>query len=592
MIATNGGRLAVLGELFATEARRRGLAGVVIDGYCRDVHGLRALGLPVFARGTIPASGSTVSRAPLRAPVRCGGIDVTPGDLVFADDDGIVIAPAAQVEAALETAETIAAKERAMLAAMAPRRGAARPDQLRRARGGARRRPRERARLHDRCRRALTGAHLFAHRAGVRGGEELAAILAGVPDGVLALTGGFPNPATFATDVLGDIAARVLRDEPGLALQYTPVEGIASVREYLRRPPGGAAGRAAAEALMVTSGGMECLALVCSALLDPGDAIAVEGPTYLGALMAFRGAEADVHEIPMDEDGLVVDALRGAARGRRCARSCSTSSPSTRTRPAGRCRWSGARRSSSCAAAHGVLILEDVAYRELAWGAEPLPTLWSLAPRRRRAGGHVLEGLLPGRAARLGGRPGRDRRPARRRQGQHGPVRGRARPADGRGVRPRRPLRAPSSRALASSTPPTGARSTARCAPGCPTASRGPSRPAASSRGSRCPGSLDAMALREAALDAGVAYVPGAPFYACDAGAERAPALLQRSRRGGPRRGRPPAGLRDPRRAVDVPPNAAGARARARPAGACRAAPRRGRRRRPRARRRSRGARR
>jgi regulator of RNase E activity RraA len=119
VIATNGGRLAVLGELFATEARRRGLAGVVIDGYCRDVHGLRALGLPVFARGTIPASGSTVSRAPLRTPVRCGGIDVAPGDIVFGDDDGLVIAPAAQIEAAVDLAETIAAKERALLAAMA-----------------------------------------------------------------------------------------------------------------------------------------------------------------------------------------------------------------------------------------------------------------------------------------------------------------------------------------------------------------------------------------------------------------------------------------------------------------------------------------
>ena len=119
VIATNGGRLAVLGELFATEARRRGLAGVVIDGRCRDVHGLRALGLPVFARGTIPASGSTVSRAPLRTPVRFGGVDVAPGDIVFADDDGVVIAPPGQIEAALELAELIGAKERALLAAMA-----------------------------------------------------------------------------------------------------------------------------------------------------------------------------------------------------------------------------------------------------------------------------------------------------------------------------------------------------------------------------------------------------------------------------------------------------------------------------------------
>ena len=67
---------------------------------------------------------------------------------------------------------------------------------------------------------------------------------------------------------------------------------------------------------MVTSGGMECIALACAAMLEPGDAVAVEGPTYLGALMAFRGAEADVHEIPMDEDGLVVDALAERLDGR------------------------------------------------------------------------------------------------------------------------------------------------------------------------------------------------------------------------------------------------------------------------------------
>jgi 4-hydroxy-4-methyl-2-oxoglutarate aldolase len=116
VIATGGGRLAVLGELFATEARRRGLAGVVIDGFCRDVAGLRRVGLPVFARGTIPASGTTVSRAQLRAPVRCGGLDVAPGDIVFADDDGVVIAPAARIEAALETGEAIGRAERAILA--------------------------------------------------------------------------------------------------------------------------------------------------------------------------------------------------------------------------------------------------------------------------------------------------------------------------------------------------------------------------------------------------------------------------------------------------------------------------------------------
>ena len=118
VIVTGGRRLAVAGELFATEARRRGIAGIVIDGFCRDVHGLRRLGLPVFARGTIPMSGSTVSRAPLRRPVRCGGVDVQPGDVVFADDDGIVIAPAGRLDAALEQGEAIARAERAILDAL------------------------------------------------------------------------------------------------------------------------------------------------------------------------------------------------------------------------------------------------------------------------------------------------------------------------------------------------------------------------------------------------------------------------------------------------------------------------------------------
>ena len=115
VIATDGGTLAVFGELFATEAKRRGLAGIVTDGFCRDVAGLRALGLPAYARGTLPRSGTTVSRSPLNEPVRFGGLDVAPGDIVFGDDDGLVIAPPAQVEAALETGEAIGRAEGAIL---------------------------------------------------------------------------------------------------------------------------------------------------------------------------------------------------------------------------------------------------------------------------------------------------------------------------------------------------------------------------------------------------------------------------------------------------------------------------------------------
>jgi len=119
VIAANGHRLAVLGELFATEAHRRGLAGIVVDGFCRDLQGLRRVGLPVFARGTIPMSGSTVARPELCVPVRCGGVEVAHGDVVFGDDDGIVIASPDRIAAALDAAEGIARSERAILAALA-----------------------------------------------------------------------------------------------------------------------------------------------------------------------------------------------------------------------------------------------------------------------------------------------------------------------------------------------------------------------------------------------------------------------------------------------------------------------------------------
>jgi 4-hydroxy-4-methyl-2-oxoglutarate aldolase len=119
VVVNGGGSRAVVGELFATEAKRRGVAGIVVDGLCRDVAGLRRLGLPFFARGTVPASGSTVSRTALGQRVHCGGVDVTAGDIVFGDDDGLVIAPADRLAAALEGGEAIARAEHAMLAAMA-----------------------------------------------------------------------------------------------------------------------------------------------------------------------------------------------------------------------------------------------------------------------------------------------------------------------------------------------------------------------------------------------------------------------------------------------------------------------------------------
>jgi 2-aminoadipate transaminase len=236
----------------------------------------------------------------------------------------------------------------------------------------------------------------FARRAAARGGDELTAILAGSPPGVLSMTGGFPNPETFPTDVLGEIAARLIRDEPAVALQYAPVEGIASVRSYLVERCEQLQGRRPEVAeLIVTSGGMEAINLLCAALVDPGDAVAVEGPSYLGALMAFGGAEADVVEIPMDDDGLVVDELAarlGAGLKPKFLYVIPEyQNPTGRTLPLERrhalvelCRH------------HDVLIFEDVAYRELSFDGVSLPSLWSLAPDIVLQAGTFSKVFFPG----------------------------------------------------------------------------------------------------------------------------------------------------------------------------------------------------
>ena len=220
----------------------------------------------------------------------------------------------------------------------------------------------------------------FARRARNRGGEELAAILSGPPPGVLAMTGGFPNVATFQTSVLGEIAARVIADTPGIALQYGPSAGLAGVREYLCERVGRLQGRVPArEELIVTSGGIECIDLVCRTLLDPGDGVVVEAPTYLGALMGFNNYEAELTGIPMDEDGMLVDDLverfENGYRPKLVYVIPEYQNPSGRT-------LSLERRNALVDACRrfGVLILEDVAYRELSFDGASLPSLWSLGP--------------------------------------------------------------------------------------------------------------------------------------------------------------------------------------------------------------------
>src|ERR1700754_85209 len=221
---------------------------------------------------------------------------------------------------------------------------------------------------------------MLSRRAREGGDPELAIILAGPPPGVLAMTGGFPNAATFPSEELAEIAARLVRDEPGLALQYTPSEGIRSVREYMIDRVEHLQGRRPAwEELTVTSGGMECIDLICRSLLDRGDDMAVEAPTYLGAIMAFAGYGVQLTAIPMDADGMDISAfeerLAGGYRPKFLYTIPEFQNPSGRTLTLER-----RRALVELCRRYGVLIFEDVAYRELSFDSASLPSLWSLGP--------------------------------------------------------------------------------------------------------------------------------------------------------------------------------------------------------------------
>ncbi|MCQ4211087.1 RraA family protein [Streptomyces longispororuber] len=113
---------ALAGGNVCAVAQRRGVAGFVLDGVIRDIGEVRASGFPVFGRGVVPIPGTKKAVAPLGEPVRCGGVTVRAGDVVVADEDGVVVVPqdrAGQVVAdaraklAAESAETLDAWEAA-----------------------------------------------------------------------------------------------------------------------------------------------------------------------------------------------------------------------------------------------------------------------------------------------------------------------------------------------------------------------------------------------------------------------------------------------------------------------------------------------
>lgn len=104
---------ALAGGNVCAVAQRRGIAAFVADGLIRDLAEVRDLRFPVYARGIIPIPGTKAAVTPLGEPVRCGGVTVAPGDIVVADEEGVVTVPAAHRTDTLTAARTKLAKEAA-----------------------------------------------------------------------------------------------------------------------------------------------------------------------------------------------------------------------------------------------------------------------------------------------------------------------------------------------------------------------------------------------------------------------------------------------------------------------------------------------
>lgn len=192
--------------------------------------------------------------------------------------------------------------------------------------------------------------------------------------GVISLAGGLPSPDTFPVEAMRAAADRVLRDSPREALQYAASEGYAPLREWVAGELAAQGLEADASQVLITTGSQQGLDLVGKILIDAGSRVAVESPTYLGALQAFNPYEPEFVSIACDDDGPLPEAL-DAAQGARFFYAL----PNFQN-PSGRC-MSAARRDALMAKAQaiGLPVVEDNPYGDLWFDAPPpapLATRW------------------------------------------------------------------------------------------------------------------------------------------------------------------------------------------------------------------------
>src|SRR6476660_5996961 len=198
---------------------------------------------------------------------------------------------------------------------------------------------------------------------------------------VISLAGGLPDTSTFPPEPLAALTPQVAAPGAARALQYAPTEGMAAAKACIAEVMAAEDTPVDPEDILVTTGGQQVIDLVCKTLIDPGDVIVAEAPTYPGAVPTFMSYQADVVQIAMDDDGMRVDELEATldrldAEGRRPKFIYTI--PNFQN-PAGvTLSLPRRRRLVEVAKERELLVLEDNPYGLLRYEGEPLPTLRSL----------------------------------------------------------------------------------------------------------------------------------------------------------------------------------------------------------------------
>lgn len=226
---------------------------------------------------------------------------------------------------------------------------------------------------------------LYADRMALIGDAAIIGLLklAERPD-VISFAGGLPDPKSFPIEEMKQVTDWIFEHEGGLAMQYGPTAGYTSLREWIvERMARIDRVELSVDRVMITTGGVEAMDLIAKTLVNPGDTVIVEAPSYLAALHVFRSYQARLVDVPMDQDGMIIEALeeRLASLARDGIQPKLIYTVATFQNPSGISLTAERRRRLiETADRYGVPILEDPAYAELRFEGDPLPSLVSLNP--------------------------------------------------------------------------------------------------------------------------------------------------------------------------------------------------------------------